>query len=219
MIGKVRCCSGFAGLVAAMLLTGCATHDAGKAALPQPPPEKSSLTPHADPASRVRALEQQSAQLSQDAHRLPGRDSAEHSRVMQQIFTDLLQTLPLLSDPSSDRVLAQRLSIIQNSRAQLAADSTQLSIEPAIDTGLRSASAAVADISHGDGYQQADLGPLLDKLSAQVNRLDVERDSDLHRIDTADAIDSLSQLVGKLAAVLGGRLTVEHTEGPATKGG
>ncbi len=200
--------------MAFLLISGCGPSHPAKV-LPQPPTTQRSNIWNTDKTvRRVRDLSREADNLASDSKLLPGGDAAEHSRLVQRIFTDVLQILPLLADPGEDRVLAQRMSIIQNSRAQLAAGSRELAVEPTIDTALRAAGAALADISHGDNYQQADLGPLLDKLSAQINRLDLERDPALHRIDVSDTVDMISQVVSKLAATLSARMTAEQ---PTTK--
>jgi hypothetical protein len=201
--------------MAGLLLTGCGPSQPHNKVLPQPPATQHSFIWNTDKTlERVRNLSREADNLASDAKLLPGNDGTEHSRLMQRVFSDVLQTLPLLANPGEDRVMAQRMTIIQTSRAQLATGSRELAMEPAIDTALRAAGAALADISHGDNYEQADLGALLDKLSAQINRLDLERDPSLHRIDVADAVDLISQVVSKLAATLSARMAVEQ---PTTK--
>src|SRR5665213_649435 len=199
--------------MASLLLVGCTPEPQAKRVLPQPPPARDNWA--ADAAKRVHDLERESNRLADDSRLLPGENRTQHSRLVQRVFGDLLKVFPLLANPSSDRVLAQRMSIIDNSRAQLAAASAGLAIEPAIDTALRAAAAAVADIAHSENYQQADVGATLDKLSAQVNRLDTERDTNLHRVDVAETVDLLSQVVNNLAAAIGGKLT--GTAKPATQ--
>lgn len=189
---------------------GCLPRE-GKNALPQPPPPAHPFgNPNANPAERVRLLSKNAATLGYDAQALPGGSAADHSGIMQRVFTDLLQILPLLGNPDNDRVLAQRLSIIQSARAQLSSGNPELSVDPIIDTALRAASAALADLSHTDGLEEAKVAPLLDKLSAQINRLDLERDPDLHRVDVAVAVDLCSQVVDQFAATLSSRFAAEQ---------
>jgi hypothetical protein len=196
-----------------MLLLGCTPK---KPALPQPPPPKADRWGTEATLRRVKDLGREADNLAADSQLLPGHDAADHSRIMQRVFTDLLQTLSLLGNPVTDRKLALELTTIQTARAQLASGSTQLRVEPAIDTGLRTADEALADISHNDDLEQADIGPLLDKLLAQISRLDFsEQDAALHRVDVAEVVDTMSQVVSKLAASLSARMTVEQPVAPA----
>lgn len=197
------------GTSAAIMLLGCGPKKAPTLVTPPPPITNPRPAASSDVAVRVRNLSRESDNLADDSRKLPGRDAGEHRKLMARVLTDLSQTLPLLGDPAQDRVLAQRLTVIQNSRAQLEHGSTELSAEPTIDTGLRAASAALADLSHSDYYDQAELGPLLDKLSAQIDKLDLDH-GPLHSVDVADAVDQTSQIVSKMAAALGERVAAEH---------
>jgi hypothetical protein len=203
-------------MLAGSLVPGCGPAPAK--VLPQPPATQHSIVWDTEKnLKRVRDLSREAENLATDDKLLPGSDAADHSRLMQRIFTDLLQTLPLLADPGENRVLAQRLAIIQNSRALLANGPRDLAVDPTIDTALRAAQGALADISHSDNYEQADLAAPLDKLSAQINRLDYERDPALHRVDVADTVDVISQIVSKLAATLSARMAVEQPTTATTK--
>jgi hypothetical protein len=196
-------------LSGAFLIGGCMPRE-GKSLLPQPPPPARTSV---NPGDRVKLLTKAADTLGYDAQALPGGTAAEHSAIMQRVFNDFLQIFPLLGNADEDRVLAQRLSIIQSSRAQLSGGSRDLSVEPAMDNALRAASAELGDLSHIDSLAAADVAPLLDKLSAQANQLDLERDADLHRVDVAVAVDLCSQIVNKFAGVLNGHLAAEQ---PAT---
>jgi hypothetical protein len=160
-------------------------------------------------ARRIRELGREADNLAADARLLPGHDAADHSRIVQRVFTDLLQILPLLESPAGNRVLAQRLTIIQTSRAKLTSGSTELAMAPTIDTALQAADAALADISHGDSFAEADFRTELDTLSAKIDHLDFEKEPSLHRVDVAEVVDLMSQVVSKMAATLSARLTVE----------
>lgn len=189
---------------AGVLLTGCAPKQ--KPTLVTPPrvanPQPKAAT---DLNVRVSELSGASGQLANDSKQLPGRDDAEHRRIMSRVFDDLLKALPLLGDPQQNRVLRMQMSSIQNSRAQLQYGSTDLSVEPSINTALRSAAAALGDISHAHYYDQTALGPMFDKLSAQINRLDLDH-GPLHQLDVAEAVDQLSKVVTHMAAALTDRV-------------
>jgi hypothetical protein len=188
------------------------------AVLPQPPAIRPSAIWSPDAVTRrVRELSRCADNLSSDAKLLPGRDAADHERIMQRIFSDLLQTLPLLADPRDDRGVAMKLKTIQDARSKLANGTKDLAIEPIIDGGLSAAGAALADISQGEEFRQADLGALLDKLSAQLNRQEVERRDNLHRVDVADAVDQISLLISKMAASLSSRIAAEAPTIPTSQ--
>jgi hypothetical protein len=166
---------------------------------------------------RVRALGRESDNLAADEKELPGRDAADHSRIMQRIFTDLLQILPLMGDANQDRVLKLRMAVIQTARADLASGAAALRIEPTIDNALRNAIAALSDLSHTDSFEEADVAKDLDSLSASLNPLDQsERSPAMHRVDVTETVDLISKLVSKMSASLSARLTVEQPgTGPA----
>ena len=158
-------------MAAGMLLAGCGPTK--KPLLPQPPAVHVDRWGTEAAIQRVKNLSREADNLTADSHQLPGRDAADHSRIMQRIFTDLIQTLTLMGTPGDDRVLAQRITIIQTSRASLAGGAPDLRVEPTIDTALRAAvAAALADLSHTDAFEQTDLGTDLDTLSAYLARLD-----------------------------------------------
>lgn len=205
---------------AAVLLSGLVAGCGGsnpKTALPQPPamPTTTAAWSPDKTVQRVRDLEREAAAFADDSHKLPGQNAAEHAKLVQQLFTDLLHTFPLLSNPAEDRPLAQRMMVIDNARALLGAGG-DTSIEPAIETGFRAAFAALADISHYDGFESAEVGPLLDHLSAILTRMERERDASVHRVDVSDAADQTSQIISKLSAAISGKVTAQPATGPST---
>jgi hypothetical protein len=92
---------------------------------------------------------------------------------------------------------------------------------PIIDTALRAAWAQLADLSHSDGFEQADVGPTLDSLLAKINKLDEVRGPALHRVDVTEVVDQISQVVSKLSAALAGKLAAakgpDAAQPPATQ--
>lgn len=202
-------------LLLAVAALGCHQSGDDKSALPQPPAVPRAMPdPVAPPASRRGPeLTRASAALSDDAKQLPGPSAAEHAKIVARVCNDLLTALPLLSDIAADRVMAERLAIIQSSRGQLSAGGA-LAIEPAIDTALRAANSALADISRRQGYPQAELGPMIDQLSGMIAKLDVDRDPARHRADVADAVKLMSQVVARLGATQAERLTSAPTTQP-----
>ncbi|MDB5174476.1 MAG: hypothetical protein JWO87_81 [Phycisphaerales bacterium] len=200
--------------LAGVLLAGCAK----QAPTIVPPPPKPNPQPAAtsDVAVRVRELGREAEALAGDSGQLPGQGD-DHRRLMHRVFDDLARVLPLLHGPQPDGVFKNRMVSIENSRALLSNSPQGLSIEPAIDTGLGAAQAALADIARTSYYEQADLGPLLDKLSAKINGLDLVR-GPLHQVDAASAVDLTSQIVSKMAAVLAERVSSQSppTTAPAT---
>lgn len=209
-------------LAGLLLTTGCVPAKS-TSALPQAPATGPSLSGSDAITRRLSSLGRESDNLASDAKLLPGRDAPDHVRIMQRIFADLLNTLPLLAEPGDNPRLSLHLDSIRASSAQLAKGSAELRIEPVIDTALREAGAALLDIS--DSYKlidpasgEGEIGPALDKLSAEFSRLDVERNADLHRVDVAEAVDQINLVVSKLATTLSRRLTAEQPGGaPATQ--
>ena len=199
------------------LIAGCTTPKA-KTALPQPPATQVSRAWKPDAVTvRVRDLAREADNLAADARQLPGKDGPDHVRIMRRVLTDLSEVLRLLSNPVEDPRLRLQLTEIENARAKLSNNSSELEVEPIINTALRTASGALADISHGENFSQADLGPMLDELSARLNRLDLERNPGLHRVDVADAVELTSQVVSKFAATLTARFAAEQPAGPTSQ--
>ncbi|MDB5354566.1 MAG: hypothetical protein JWN24_1019 [Phycisphaerales bacterium] len=199
--------------LAAALLAGCAKQAPTIVPAPKPNPQPQAAS---DIAVRVRDLGHEAESLANDSSQLPAQGD-EHRRVMARVFGDLSRVLPLLHGPQPDGVFKNRMVSIENSRALLGSGPQGLAIEPAIDTGLGAAQAALADIARTSYYEQADLGPLLDKLSAKINALDLVR-GPLHQVDAASAVDLTSQIVSKMAAVLAERVSSQTapSTAPAT---
>ncbi len=196
-------------LSATWLLCGCTPKGETHSSLPQPPATRAAATFFNEkaPAQRLAEMQKAATALAEDSKPLPGNDEPTHSRLIQQVFADLANTLASLGNPTTDRILNQRIAILQTSRAQLGSGSSDLAIEPAIDTGLRAAQMALADLSHADAFAGADVGPILDQLSAQLSRLDLERDASLHRLDVAQSVDLMNQVVAKLTAAFSGQVS------------
>ncbi|HZL35337.1 MAG TPA: hypothetical protein VFC78_08505 [Tepidisphaeraceae bacterium] len=203
-------------LAASLLIGGCGPKK--QPTMVKPPPRIANPRPKSatDLSVRVSELSQASKALADDSKQLPGSDDASHRKIMGRVFDDLLKILPLLDNPRQNRLLAMQMSSIQNSRSQIQYGSASLAMEPSINTGLRSAAAALADLSHADYYDQATLGPILDKLSAQIDRLDLDH-GPLHMVDVADAVDLVNQAAGKMAAALGERVALDSSTRPATQ--
>ena len=197
------------GIIMAGLLSaaGC-VHPPASLLLPTPPATRSSPIWSSDAVTEhVRNLSREVDTLASDAKMLPGNDAVDHARIMQRVFADLRNTLPLLGNPVNDRALAQRLITLDEARSRLAAAPSEGNTESIIDEGLRNAAAALADVSRGDNFEQVNIGESLDKLSASLDRLDLER-SAIHRVDVADTVDQITAVVSKLATSLSARMTV-----------
>jgi outer membrane murein-binding lipoprotein Lpp len=199
--------------LAGLLLSGCAPK--AKPMLPQPPPIQADPWGTVATGRRIHQLAKDATQLASDAHALQGdHTAAEHSRIVQRVFTDLLAILPRLQSLEDNRPLAEKLRIIQDARAQLASGSADISMLPTIDGALRAADDALADISRGDNFQEADYHEQFDIMRAQINNLDFVHDPPLHRVDVTQIINIMSQVVAKMSDSLSARLTAET---PATQ--
>ncbi|MDB5332947.1 MAG: hypothetical protein JWP03_4098 [Phycisphaerales bacterium] len=211
--GKIGHVAAGAALSAA-ILAGCAKQAPTIVApppKPNPPPAATN-----DITVRVHELARAADALANDSRQLPGQGDT-HRKLMHDVFGDLSRVLPLLHGPQPDGVFKNRMVSIENSRALLGSGPPGMSVEPAIDTGLGAAQAALADIARTSYYEQADLGPLLDKLSAKINGLDLVR-GPLHQVDVASAVDLTSQIVNKMTAVLTERVSEQSapSTAPAT---
>ncbi len=168
-----------------------------------------------DPAklqARSQELQAQARRLSEIAHQLPGRSDQQHRQLMAQTFAQLTQLLPLLGGPEQSGSFQRARHVIEASRTQLG-QATQLSPDPTIDTGLRAAYRAVAELAQDDYFQQAKLPAAVDHLKAKLDELDSVRGSG-HQWVASEVVRLVSGIVTRMADVLSG--FVEQAEEPAT---
>lgn len=189
--------------LAALTVGGCVkTHPniPDKPPAPNPPPRVA-----ADPGVRVQTLAQLSDAYARLSNQLPGATERDHRRLMGQAFAQIEQILSILEGPNPGAEFRQHLQIISDAQAELSSGPEDLSPEPMINTGLRAASDALIRIRQTSYYDQADLTPLFDRLAEKVNELDTVR-GPLHQVVAAEAVSLTSQIVSKMADVMGQRL-------------
>lgn len=157
---------------------------------------------------RVRELSRLAEEYGAIARQLPGRTPEEHRDLMRQVFAELGQILPLLENPRDNLIYRHQISIIEDSRTQLAAGSSDLAVQPTIDTGLRAAYHALAGVSQNSYFDQADLTPPLDQMSAKVDELDTVHGL-THSVVVGEAVEISSGIVSKMADALAQRISSE----------
>src|SRR5438067_2176957 len=134
-----------AGLIAA----GCATKNnttVGQKAkdTQQPGPQQAQLA--GDATGRVRDIISKVGILQQSTEPLPGANDAEHRKLMETCFGNLLQVFPLLEGEYQSGEFRQGMRILDSSRQQLASGSKDLAIEPTIGQGMRATLRLLVDV-------------------------------------------------------------------------
>ncbi len=190
-----------------LLAAGCAK-TAPTLTTTRPQPDTQPGAP--DGSVRVRELSRLSEEYGALSRQLPGRTAADHQELMRQVFAELGQILPLFADPRNNLVFRQQLGIIDESRAQLASGSTDLSTEPAIATGLHAAQRALAGIAQNGYFDQADLKPLIDQMAAKVDELDTVRGL-THPVVVGEAVELSNGIISKMSDALAQRIDGETT--------
>lgn len=175
---------------------------------PNPPPQVA-----ADPIARMQTLGRLADTYARTSNQLPGESTAQHKQLMSQIFAQLEEILPILEGPNPGAEFRQQLQVVRDAQAELASGPEDLSPEPTIDTGLRAARDTLSSIAQGGFYDQSNLTPLFDQLTAKINQLDTVR-GPLHQVVAADAVAISSQIISKMADALTHRLA-EQTSAPA----
>lgn len=198
------------GWSAALLMSGCVkTHST----MPPPPPAPNPPPRVAtDPSVRVQTLAQLADAYARQSNQLPGPSTRDHRRLMAEAFAQLEQILSILEGPNPGAEFRQQLQVISDAQTELSNGPEDLSPEPMINTGLRAAADALTRIRQSSYYDQADLTPLFDALSQKINELDTVR-GPLHQVVTAETVSLTSQIVSKMADVMGQRLAQQNASG------
>src|SRR5207248_8303619 len=158
-----------------------------------------------DARERVKELTARAQEYEQNAKSLPGPNEQAHRAQLAAQFSLLAQILPALNGPEMSGDFRQQLRIIDSTRAQLANTAPDLSIEPAVDTGLRAAHHALAGIAQRNFTDTPDAGKSLDAMRAKVQELDTVS-GPIHRLVTAQAIQASADAITKMTAALDQRL-------------
>ena len=189
-------------MLALMICAGCAKRQSTMSRPPEvnPPPAV-----EASAEARAEQLKELSARFAQTAERLPGRGADEHRQVMQQVFAELAQVLPVLYGPNPNGTFRQQLRIVESARTQLAAAPKGLAPEPTIDTGLRAARDALDALTRQTYFDQPQLVQTMDRLIAASDALDTTRGA-MHQSTVAEVVSLMSRAVGQLSDALAQRL-------------
>lgn len=179
-------------------------------AQPNPPPQVAS-----DAGVRVQTLGRLADTYARLSNQLPGPNTAAHRKLMSEVFARLQEILPMLEGPTPGAEFRQQMQVIADAQAELATGPAELSPEPTIDTGLRAARDVLSSITHAAYYERADLTPLFDQLAVKINELDTVR-GPLHQVYVGDAVGITSQVITRMADVLGQRLAQQGS--PAAGG-
>jgi len=195
---------------AALLMGGCVKNHS---TMPPPPaPPKPSPRVATDPAVRVQMLAQLADAYARQSNQLPGPSARDHRRLMAEAFAQLEQILSILEGPNPGAEFRQQLQVISDAQTELSNGPEDLSPEPMINTGLRAAADALSRIRQSSYYDQADLTPLFDAMSQKINELDTVR-GPLHQVVAAETVSLTSQIVSKMADVMGQRLAQQNASG------
>jgi hypothetical protein len=152
--------------------------------------------------------------IEQKAHALPGRGDQAHRQAMASVFEDLIQVLPILEGPEPSGAFRQQLRTLENARDRLASGANGAGAEPAIDTGLRAANAALAGIAKDEEVGGQTLDAMMKKLQAKVDELDDVRSVGRPYV-AADATVLMAQAIRQMSDRATGRATDTPVEMPA----
>ncbi|HEY7118060.1 MAG TPA: hypothetical protein VH475_15840 [Tepidisphaeraceae bacterium] len=201
----------FSPLLASLILIGCAPKQ--ETTLKGPPPEPN---PQPQLATDVRARVQQlggvAEQYASLTAKLPGATEQEDRQWVAQAFTQLSQILPMLNGPDMPGDLQQQMRIIESTRSLLSSGSTDLSVEPTIDTGLRAAQRALSSIRQRAFPEQNQAAKDLDAMRSRVQELDTVQGA-LHRLVAAEALQGSARAVTGMSNSLNQRLAVDQPAG------
>lgn len=196
--------SGWALSALAIVLAGGCVKTRPTISTTKPVPE----TQVSDTTLRVRELSRLAEEYAAISRQLPGRTPEEHRDLMRKVFAELGEIMPLLQNPRDNLIFRHQISIIEDCRTQLATGSSDLAVQPTIDTGLRATYHALAGTAQNSYFDQGDLTPLLDQMSAKIDELDTVHGL-THSVVVGEAVEISSGIVSKMADVLTQRIGAE----------
>ena len=123
---------------------GCAKR---QPAPPSPARSASTRPMEADLDRRAANLQQQAQAFVAFSKNLPGMTPAENRRLNQQVFTQLAQILPALGGPNAGGIFEHQVSVVNDTRTQLAGRSANLATDPIVDNGLRAVRNALTELA------------------------------------------------------------------------
>ncbi len=124
---------------------------------------------------------------------------------MRQVFAELGEIMPLLENPRDNLIFRHQISIIEDCRTQLATGSSDLAVQPTIDTGMRATYHALARVAQNSYFDQGDLTPSLDQMSAKVDEFDTVHGL-THSVVVGESVEISSSIISRMADILAQRI-------------
>ena len=182
--------------------SGCAKRQSsmGKPPEPNPPPKV-----EASAGKRSDELTELSRRFGETAQKLPGGTPQQDRQIMQQVFAELAQILPLLHGPNPPGTFRQQVRIVENARTQLASGPPGLAVEPTVDTALRAGRDALESLAGRAYFDQAQLGKSVDRLDASVAALDAAR-GPAHQEAAAASVEATAEVIRQMSEAMSQRL-------------
>jgi hypothetical protein len=196
-----------------IVAAGCA-----KNAPPPPatlPATVASIDATSPAALRVRELSRLRDAYSVLSHQLPGRTPDEYRQNMHGLFEQLDQILSLLSDPRTDLVFHQQLMVVEDARDQLGDHPPEVTVNPTIDNGLRSAYNALSLVTHDKDFAGSDYTSQLADMKMRLDELDAIQGL-THQVVVGEAVAVSSVIVSKMTDELSSRIVPEPTTEAST---
>ncbi len=200
-------------IICSACIAGCVKHQTTLG----PPPAQLNPQPKiaSDVGVRVQTLGGLADTYARLSNQLPGPSVAAHRKLMSEVFARLEAILPMLVGPSPGAEFRQQLQVIGDAQSELATGPADLSPEPTIDAGLRSARDALVAIARASYYERAELTPRFDAFSAKIDDLDTVR-GPLHQVYVGDAVALSSQIITTMSHVLTQRLAEQNSTSQPT---
>jgi hypothetical protein len=194
--------------LAVALCSGCAKRQGSMGKPPEvnPPPKV-----QASAGARSDELGELSRRFGDTAQSLPGGTPQEHRRLMQQVFAELAQLLPVLYGPNPPGTFRQQVRIVENARTQLGTAPQTLAIEPTVDTALRAARDALESLASRAYFDQARLGQSVDRMNTSVAALDATRGPS-HQEAAAESVGAMAQVISQMSNAMSQRLDEGATQ-------
>jgi len=145
---------------------------------------------------------------------LPGNDRQEYVAAMKGVMSDLQAVLPQLQGPDQNGTFRQRMRTIDNASKTLGGLGSNLSPDPAVDSALRAASYALADIAADPEMGGANHAVAIDALRMKLDDLDRTHGA-MHHLVAAEVVGQISQVVNALSEQLEKRAAGEAASPPA----
>jgi hypothetical protein len=166
-------------------------------------------------ALRVRELSHLRDDYAALAHQLPGSSLDEHRQLMGSVFDKLDEILPLLAGSQGDLVFRQHLMVLEDARGELGGNPPDQTIDPTIDTGLRSAYNALLGIVHGKDFDESQFTASLDDMKVRLDQLDTVQ-GPTHQVIVAEAVEASSGVIAKAVDALAQRVVVSSADADST---